>query len=106
MKKQHHFRITVEALGHTPGPSDPANPQLQFDAANHDDVLAIMSRLRQRGDFDADTAAALGLGLKLFGEVALTHRKHPLFAELMPHFGAFIKRLKQGRPADSGPAVE
>lgn len=96
MKKQHHFRITVEGLGPAPGPSDPSHPRVQFDVANHDDVLAIIDRLRQRSDFDADTAAALGLGLKLFGEVMLHHRQHPLFAELTPHFGEFMRRLKQG----------
>ena len=52
--------------------------------------------MRRRGDFDPDTAAALAIGLKLFGEVMLTHKEHPLFAELAPHFGAFMKRLKQG----------
>jgi len=26
----------------------------------------------------------------------LTHRDHPLFTELSPHFGAFMKRLKSG----------
>lgn len=96
MKKQHHFRITVEALGQVPGLSDPSHPRLQFDTANHDDILAVIERLRQRSDFDADTTAALGLGLKLFGEVMLHNRQHPLFAELMPHFGDFMKRLKQG----------
>lgn len=99
MKKQHHFRITVEALGETAGPSNPDHPRLQFDAANHDDILHIVERLRQRGDFDAETAAQLGVGLKLFGEVMLTHRQNPLFAELTPHFGAFMKRLKGGAPA-------
>lgn len=99
MKKQHHYRITVEDLGDAPGPSDPAHAQVQFDAGSHDDVLFVIQRMRQRGDFDADTAAALGLGLKLFGEVMLKNRQHPLFAELMPHFGDFMKRLKQGGPA-------
>jgi hypothetical protein len=96
MKKQHHYRITVEALGEAPVASDPAHPRLQFDVANHDEVLSVVERLRQRGDFNPDTAAALGLGLKLFGEVMLQNRQHPLFAELMPHFGDFMKRLKQG----------
>lgn len=52
--------------------------------------------MRGRGDFDPDTATALAIGLKLFGEVMLENRGHPLFAELAPHFRDFMKRLKQG----------
>ena len=59
----------------------------------------IIARIRQRGDFDADTAASFALGLKLFGQVMLTHRDHPLFEEMGPQFGAFMKKLKS-RPAD------
>lgn len=97
--KQHRYRITVEHLADANGqPSTYAEP-LQFEAGNHDDMLAIVARMRQRGDFDADTAASLAIGLKLFSEVMLMHRDHPLFAELAPHFGAFMKRLKQGAPS-------
>lgn len=97
--KQHRYRISVEHLADAQGaPSTHAAP-LSFEAGNHDDILAIVERMRARGEFDADTAAALAVGLKLFGEVMLTHKTHPLFAELVPHFGAFMKRLKQGTPA-------
>lgn len=98
--KQHRYRITVEHLADATGePSRDAEP-LQFEAGSHDDLFAIVDRMRGRGDFDADTAATLALGIKLFGEVMLTHREHSLFAELAPHFGAFMKRLKQGPAAE------
>ena len=35
--------------------------------------------MRGLGDFDPDTATALAIGLKLFGEVMLENRGHPLF---------------------------
>lgn len=34
------------------------------------------------------------LGLKLFSEVMLKNRKDPLFEEITPAFGAFMKKLK------------
>ena len=97
--KQHRYRITVEHLSDAQGAPMSVEP-LCFETGNHDDLLAIVARMRSRADFDSDTATSLAIGLKLFGEVLLTHREHPLFAEFSPHFGAFMKRLKQG-PAQS-----
>ena len=96
--KSHHYRITVEHLSdpHGNAPNPPAS--LQFDAANHDELLGIIERIRAREEFDADTSASFALGLKLLGEVMLTHRDHPLFTELGPAFGQFMKRLKGRQP--------
>ena len=94
MKRQYRYRITVEALA----PADdalasPSTP-LHFEAASHDDILDLVRRTRQRGDFDANAAAAFTVGLKLLGEVMLQYREHPLFEEFRSHFGQFMKRLK------------
>ncbi|WP_290867983.1 DUF3861 domain-containing protein [Aquabacterium sp.] len=94
--KQHRYRITVEHLADKDG-QPPATPaSLTFEALNHDDIIAIAERMKGRGDFDAQTATNLAIGLKLFSEVMLMNRQHPLFAELGPHFGDFMKRLKSG----------
>lgn len=105
--KQHRYRITVEHLSDAQGNPTTYPAPLQFETGNHDDILAIAARMRQRGDFDAETATAFAIGLKLFSEVMLTHRQHPLFEELGPQFGQFMKRLKQrgdaaGRPSAAG----
>lgn len=94
--KQHRYRITIDHLADKDGlpPSAPAS--LSFEALNHDEIIGIAERMKGRGDFDAQTATNLAIGLKLFGEVMLTNRDHPLFTELSPHFGAFMKRLKSG----------
>lgn len=34
--------------------------------------------------------------MKLLGEVALERRQEPLFADFLPHYGEFVKRLKRG----------
>jgi hypothetical protein len=92
--KQHQYRITVEYLADKEGQAPATPASLQFEVGNHDEVLGIVERIRARGDFDAETSAALAVGLKLFGEVMLTHRDHALFKDFVPHFGAFMKHLK------------
>ena len=95
MKREHRYRITVEHLQATQ-PDAPLHEPLSFEATNHDDVLGIVDRLRERALFDAETTASLAVGLKLFGEVALKHRDHPLFAPLMGPLREFIGSLKKG----------
>ena len=94
--RRHQYRITVEPIA-----TDAPLP-LQFEVEAHDEILSLVERSRQRGDFDADTAAAFIVGLKLLGEVMLKNRNHPLFEEFGPQFGQFMQRLK-GKPAPSAP---
>lgn len=94
---EYRYRITVE---HLSGTSE--FPALRFEAASHDEILELVRRARQRGDFDADTAAAFTVGLKFFSEVMLQNREHPLFETFHPRFRQFMKRLKgnaAGSPA-------
>lgn len=93
--KQHQYQVTLAHLADPTGA--PSNqPPLVFKVGNHDDILSIVERMRQRGDFNHDAAAALGVGLKLFSEVMLENKDHPLFAEFKPHFLQFMKTLKKG----------
>ncbi|AYR25821.1 DUF3861 domain-containing protein [Herbaspirillum rubrisubalbicans] len=105
--REHRYRITLEHLA-TASEGQVLHEPLRFEAGNHDDIFSIVSRLRGRGQFDDDTSAQLALGIKLFGEVMLKNRKHPLFAEIQPAFREFIMKLKsQGKAAagaDAAPA--
>lgn len=92
--KQHRYRITVEHLLDADGNPSIHDAPLAFETGNHDDVLAIVERIHNAGLFDARTSAAFAVGLKLFGEVMLENRTHPLFAEFVPHFRDFMKQLK------------
>lgn len=90
----YRYRITVEKTADANG--SPVDGQsLSFSAGNHDDILAIVERLQAKLPFDAGTVAALGVGLKLFGEVALMRRDDPLFAEIRLSVREFITQLKQ-----------
>jgi hypothetical protein len=90
----YRYRITVEKLADARG--QPVHGEsLSFYATNHDDILAIVNRLQAKLPFDAGTAASLGVGLKLFSEVALVHRENPIFAEIQPALNALIQQMKQ-----------
>jgi len=90
----YRYKITVEAL--TGANGEPVEGRtLSFEAANHDDILGIVERMRARLPFDGDTIASLGIGLKLFSEVALMERDDPMFAVIRPVLGEFVRGLKQ-----------
>jgi hypothetical protein len=90
----YRYRITVEKLADAKG--QPVHDEsLSFYAANHDDILAIVNRLQAKLPFDAGTVASLGVGLKLFSEVALAHRNNPIFEQMRPALSEFIQELKQ-----------
>ncbi|WP_260740367.1 DUF3861 domain-containing protein [Tunturiibacter lichenicola] len=90
----YRYKITVEAL--TGAKGEPVQGRvLSFEAANHDDILGIVERMRARLPFDGDTVASLGVGLKLFSEVALMQRDDPMFAAIRPALGEFVRGLKQ-----------
>ncbi|MCX7279860.1 MAG: DUF3861 domain-containing protein [Burkholderiales bacterium] len=91
--KQHQYRLTVEHLTDAQGELSGHAP-LQFEVGNHDDIIAIVERLRNRSDFGEDEAAAFGVGLKLLGEVIITNKENPLFDTLRVPFAQFMKVLK------------
>lgn len=89
----HEYRITLEyAGGKHAGPE--LHEPLSFNAENHDDLFEIIARVQGAKLFDADTSAALALGMKLFGEVMLKHRQDPLFAPLSGPYRDFIMAFK------------
>ncbi|WP_028779078.1 DUF3861 domain-containing protein [Shewanella sp. 38A_GOM-205m] len=94
--KQHKYSISVEHLEDQNGMPSNYQQALKFEVGNHDDIFAIVDKIKQRQDFDEDQAAAFAVGLKLFSEVMLEQRKNPLFDEFQPHFMQFMKQLKQG----------
>lgn len=98
--KQHRYRISVEHLADPQGrPPVDATP-LVFETGNHDDILKIVERLRGHPALPPESAAAFGVGLKLFSEVMLENRQSPLFAEFAPHFREFMQKLKSGVRAE------
>ncbi|KAF7600109.1 MAG: hypothetical protein CGU28_02260 [Candidatus Dactylopiibacterium carminicum] len=94
--QKHHYRVTLDAVD-AEGTVLADSAPLRFVARCHDDIFAIVERSRQRGQLSADDAAAMAVGLKLFGEIALENRKDPLFSQISQDLGAFIGKLKGTR---------
>ena len=90
----HFYQISVEEIDK---PSQDNCRTLIFEVANHDDFFDIIRKVRAGGHVSDEEVAPFAIGLKLFGEIMLRHRKAPLFADLDPHFHAFVKGLKQAR---------
>ena len=88
----HSYRVTLQRQS-ADLPAD-QDESLSFVVTNHDDLFQLIKRVASRGILPEGEAAEFTTGVKLFGEIMLRHRDEPLFAELVPHFGAFMKRLK------------
>ncbi len=93
-KRAHKYKLTLEHLATAKGEASTHQPlQLEFD--NHDDIFSIIERIQAKDLFnDKNGAAEFAIGLKMFSEVMLKNRKHPLFEELAPAFSEFMKKLK------------
>jgi len=93
-KRAHQYKLKLEYLKDSKGETISAEPvELIFE--NHDDIFSIIERQKNKDLFgDKQQATEFAIGLKLFSEVMLKNRKDPLFEELAPAFGAFMKKLK------------
>ena len=91
----YRYRVTVEQIADGKGQPVEDERSLVFEAACHDELLGIVDRVREKRIVaNANAAAAMVVGLKLFGEVVIAERKEPMFAEVHAALGTFIKGLK------------
>lgn len=67
---------------------------LKINFQSHDDLHEIVEKLTTKGLFDENETKVFVVGLKMFVSVMLAHRNDPLFSEISPHFGNFMKKLK------------
>jgi|SRR5450830_173358 len=102
--REHRYRVTLEHLA-TASEGQPQHAPLQFETGNHDDIVGIIEKTVAKQQFDADTCAALALGLKLFTEVMLKNRKHPLFEDIQQPMRDFIGKLKSLPAAEATAAA-
>ncbi|MCF1191550.1 DUF3861 domain-containing protein [Mangrovimonas sp. AS39] len=93
-KKSNHYKLTIEEVA-LKDPNEPLKDGITLEFDNHDDIFKIIDVIKDKELFeDKNQATEFGLGLKLFSEVMLKNRKHPLFEEFLPEFGKFMKQLK------------
>lgn len=96
----HQYQITVEDLGGRHAGAKLHHPVV-FEADNHDDIIEIIESVQASQMFDRRTSASLVLGMKLFSEVMLKHRKDPLFEPILvayrEYVGQFKLRIKEAK---------
>ncbi|SFK53152.1 DUF3861 domain-containing protein [Lysobacter sp. cf310] len=93
--RSHRYRVRVTALGES-------EAEVSFEVEQHDDLLAIVQRVRDGSPYSSDDAGALAIGLKLFSGVMLAHRDDPLFADIRPAVRVLIGNLKSRVGANGG----
>ena len=93
-KRANKYSLTLRMEQRTDGELV-SDKQLELKFSNHDDLFEIMQRVQDKDPFDdKQQAMEMVLGFKMFREVILRNRKHPLFKELNTVFPTFIQKLK------------
>jgi hypothetical protein len=93
-KKSNKYYLTLSLKEYANGETQPAK-ELGIEFTNHDEIFSIIEKMKNKNLFDNESEATqFALGLKLFGEIKLKHRKNPLFDEINEVFPTFMKKLK------------
>ena len=93
--KQHTYEVTLKHIADAQGNPSTYADTLSFNSYNHDDIFKVLQMIKNSQILDDEAAKPFAVGLKLFSEVMLEHKSLPLFKDFMPHFGQFMKALKQ-----------
>lgn len=92
-KRNNKYHLELKELSLKDG-SDPTK-SLTFEFDNHDNLFNIFEVIQSKQIFDDEqTAHEFALGLKLFTEVMIKNKQHPLFEELRPAIMEFMQKLK------------
>lgn len=92
-KRNNTYQLDLKELKLKEGSEGTKHISLEFD--NHDDIFNIIEVIKSKKIFDDEnTSTEFALGLKLFTEVMLKNKQHPLFEELRPAIMEFMKKLK------------
>lgn len=93
-KRTNKYHLTLSLQQYASGETEPAK-DLALDFSNHDEIFGIIESIRKKDPFgDQAQATEFAIGLKLFSEVMIKNRNHPLFEELKESFPLFMKKLK------------
>lgn len=93
--KQHTYEVTLKHIADPQGNPSTYTDTLSFNSYNHDDIFKVLQVIQNSQILDDEAAKSFAVGLKLFSEVMLEHKHLLLFKDFMPHFGQFMKALKQ-----------
>lgn len=93
-KRSNKYHLTLSLQQYANGETEPAK-ELGLEFSNHDEIFGIIEKIKDKNIFDnPHEATQFAVGLKLFNEIHIKHRKNPLFDELNEVFPIFMKKLK------------
>jgi hypothetical protein len=95
MMSAHRYRLALVRIPAEGEDRSQGAPSLAFEFESHDEVFELLAR-PGHPELGEEDRRELVVGLKLLGGVMLRNRELPMFRELQPHFGAFMKALKGG----------
>ncbi|UPR54426.1 DUF3861 domain-containing protein [Vibrio cyclitrophicus] len=90
--KHNNYRITIEEVSVK---EDRELQTMQFEMEDRENMFAIVEKIKQDSGLDEQSAARLGVSIRLLGPLMMQDRKHPLFVNFMPHFRDFMQNLKK-----------
>ena len=90
--KNNNYRITIEEVNIK---EDRELQTMQFEIEDRENMFAIVEKIKQDSGLDEQSAARLGVSIRLLGPMMMQDRKHPLFVDFMPHFRNFMQNLKK-----------
>ena len=90
--KHNNYRITIEEVSVK---EDRELQTMQFEIEDRENMFAIVEKIKQDSGLDEQSAARLGVSIRLLGPIMMQDRKHPLFVDFMPHFRNFMQNLKK-----------
>ncbi|WP_299690362.1 DUF3861 domain-containing protein [uncultured Vibrio sp.] len=90
--KHNHYRITIEEVSIK---EDRELQAMQFEIEDRENMFEIVDKIKQDSGLDEQSAARLGVSIRLLGPLMMEDRKHPLFVDFMPHFRNFMQNLKK-----------
>ncbi|KIC03085.1 hypothetical protein OA88_05475 [Flavobacterium sp. JRM] len=93
-KRANKYKLTLKQVSLMNEETILSEP-LSLEFENHDEIFTIIEKIKEKKLFeDENQSTEFAIGLKMFSEVMLKNRKHPLFEDFFPAFGEFMKKLK------------
>ncbi|HEU0202011.1 MAG TPA: DUF3861 family protein [Burkholderiaceae bacterium] len=96
MNRRYAYRVTLAPVSESGEPV--ASPSsVVFTHGNHDDLARMVMLVRESPGLDADSSAAMAIGLKLLAQTMIEQKTNPLFDVLRGPLREFITMLKSRR---------
>lgn len=93
-KRTNKYKLTLQQISLMNEETAFSEPLL-LEFENHDEIFKIIDIMRQNNLFgDKNQSTEFAIGLKMFSEVLLKNKNHPLVKDFFPSFGNFMKKLK------------